>query len=60
MPIINRSPSARRSPSLTKSGFGNRRDIGVNFLDLGEALTAARDYKAAISAFEQGRGIIEA
>jgi tetratricopeptide (TPR) repeat protein/predicted Ser/Thr protein kinase len=47
-------------PEPDKSSFRNRRGIGVNFLDLGEALTEARDYTSAISAFEQGRSIIEA
>jgi eukaryotic-like serine/threonine-protein kinase len=47
-------------PEPDKSSFRNRRGIGVNLLDLGEALTEARDYTSAISAFEQGRSIIEA
>jgi eukaryotic-like serine/threonine-protein kinase len=47
-------------PEPDKSSFRNRRGIGVNFLDLGEALSAARDYTLAIAAFEQGRKIIEA
>ena len=47
-------------PEPDKSSLRNRRGIGVNLLDLGEALAEERDYKSAISAFEQGRNIIEA
>jgi eukaryotic-like serine/threonine-protein kinase len=47
-------------PEPDKSSFRNKRGIGVNFLDLGEALNASCDYTLAIAAFEQGRKIIEA
>lgn len=46
-------------PVADKNRFRNQRGIGVNNWDLGVALTAARDYREAIAAFERGRAIIE-
>jgi non-specific serine/threonine protein kinase/serine/threonine-protein kinase len=46
-------------PAADKNSLRYMRGIGVNDWDLGTALAAARDYTAAIAAFEQGRAIIE-
>lgn len=46
-------------PAVDKNNLRYRRGIGINNWDLGNALTTARDYGAAIAAFERGRSMIE-
>jgi non-specific serine/threonine protein kinase/serine/threonine-protein kinase len=43
-----------------RNAFRSRRGKAVNLMDLGDALTAARDYKPAQSAFDEARATLEA
>lgn len=58
--VYRQSNTERQAlPAAERNTLRIRRGIGVNDYDLATALTEARDYKGAITAFEEGRAIIE-
>jgi tetratricopeptide (TPR) repeat protein len=46
-------------PPIESNSVRSRRSAAINYMDLGDALSAGRDYKTALLAFDQARQVFE-